>query len=264
MKRIIYHVTFIVVYMAFICTAQAQTDTIRVKDKKLLTGVLKPGLKQYMVYRQIPEKNKNLNISLWTREIKTGIHKNEPVFIVTQYWYAADTLQYRHITSVNRRSDFSPVYHLETIGPKTKAFNWYNDTVKGADTVAVNVAKGFTQALAMPVYNWNLDIETFEMLPLAAGKSFAIPFYDAGTQPPKYVVYQVAGSEVLNLFGSVKTDCWKLVTKGEFNGRKYTQTFWITKKTHEFLKEEDAFNGTYRYKIKLPGNTPNILPLFKQ
>jgi hypothetical protein len=38
----------------------------------------------------------------------------------------------------------------------------------------------------------------------------------------------------------------------------YSETFWISKKGHEFLKEEDTSVGLFRYKIKMPGMTPDL------
>ncbi len=240
-----------------------KVDTIT-PGKSLLVKQLKPGLKQYMVYFQMPARSKSMNVSLWVRNVESITSGGQSVYRTTQHWYGADTNQYRHIISINNASDFSPVYHEETVGSKTKAYNWSAKKVTGTDTLNANLAKDFNVDLTFPVFNWNLDIETFEMLPLAAGKVFAIPFYDAGTVPPAYVIYKVAGSEVLSLFGNEKVDCWKLVQEGDYRGNKFTQTFWISKKTHEFLKEEDVFNGGYRYKVKLPGNAPDVVTRFKR
>jgi hypothetical protein len=143
------------------------------------------------------------------------------------------------------------------------AYNWSATKIAGADTVATNTKKDFALVFTDPAFNWNLDIETFEMLPLAAGKTFAINFYDAGKTPPKYVLYKVTGSEVITLLDNTKTDCWILRQEGKApNGSTYTQTFWISKKGHEFLKEEDKFSGMYRYKIKMPGAAPDLMKRF--
>jgi hypothetical protein len=251
----------ITLFQAKLTHAQ-KIDTI-LPGKDLLVKQLKPGLKQYMVYVQMPARNKSMNVSLWVRNVERIATGEQAVYRTTQHWYGADTNQYRHIISLNNASDFSPVYHEETVGSKTKAYNWSAKKVTGADTLNANLAKDFNLDLNFPAFNWNLDIETFEMLPLTAGKIFAIPFYDAGTVPPAYVIYKVAGSEVLSLFGNEKVDCWKLVQEGDYRGNKFTQTFWISKKTHEFLKEEDAFNGGYRYKVKLPANAANVVARFK-
>ncbi|AYL97643.1 hypothetical protein [Mucilaginibacter celer] len=240
----------------------AQVDTIRVQDKRLNTANLKPGLKQYMVYFQNAKDNHSLKFWLWLRDINLESRNGEKVFTVTQHWYGNDSTSYRSIYSVNKAADFAPVYHAETIGKKTKAFNWFADRVVSADTTANNEAKNFKFDFPFANFNWNLDIETFEMLTLAEGKSFAIPFFEAGMPAPLYVLYKVTGSEVITTLDGNKVDCWKLYNESDYNGRHFTETYWISKKKHEFLKEEDAFGGGYRYKVKMMGAAVNLLPRF--
>jgi hypothetical protein len=164
--------------------------------------------------------------------------------------------------SLNKASDFSPLYHKERFKDETKAYNWYTDKVRGADSVTQNLQKDFSLDFKTPNFNWNLDIETFEMLPLASGKTFFINFYDAGLNPPEYVDYKVIGGEVLVTLDNQKIDCWKLYHEYEYQGTPASQTFWISKKDHEFLKEEDLFKGSYRYKIKMMGAAPDLLQRF--
>jgi hypothetical protein len=243
-------------------SAVAQVDTIRLKDKRLNTSALKPGMRQYLVYFQMPQSPKTLRYWFWLRNTQVQKRNGESVFVTTQNWYGSDTASYRAVCSVNRVSDFSPVYHSETVGGKNKSFNWSADKVTGADTVAVNTQKNFVINYTDPCFNWNLDIETFEMLPLAAGKIFVIHFYDAGLGNPNYVKYTVTGSEEIRTYDNQKIDCWKLYTESDFKGQRATQTFWISKKGHEFIKEEDVFPGGYRYKIKMPATAVDLLPRF--
>lgn len=246
----------------FAMAAHAQTDTILLNDKRLNTAVLKAGLKQYLVYFQDPKKKTNLRFSLWLRNIQLQNRNGEKVFTVTQHWFGSDTTSYRYIYSINKAVDFAPLYHSETIGTKTRAYNWSPYKITGADSVAQNLQRSFSLDFSLPNFNWNLDIETFEMLPLARGKTFAINFYDAGLDPPAYVNYQVIGSEVIQTIGNEKIDCWKLATEGDYKGTHYSETYWISKKDHEFLKEEDSFNGIYRYKIKMPTHAPDLMERF--
>jgi len=240
---------------------EAQIDTIRLTDKRLNTGYLKPGLNQYLVYFQTTAKKKSLGFWFWLRDIKTETRNGEKVFTINQHWFGNDTLSYRAVYSINRQTDFAPIYHAETAHGKFSAYNWSNDKITGADTVAGNAQKNFSLGFSLPNFNWNLDIETFEMLPLSEGKTFAINFYDAGLDPPAYVNYKVVGSEVLVL-NDEKVNCWKLSTENDYKGNHYTETYWISKKAHEFLKEEDTFNGGYRYKIKMPVYAPNLMSRF--
>ncbi|MFI5161667.1 MAG: hypothetical protein ACHQHN_10345 [Sphingobacteriales bacterium] len=258
MKRIL----FVAISCLISLSLYAQNDTIRLQDKRLKTSVLKPALNQYLVYFQNPKTPKTLRFWFWLRDIKLEERNGEKVFTITQHWYNTDTATYRYIYSVNRASDFAPIYHAETIGAKTKAYNWGPDKITGADTVVQNLQKAFSLDFKLPNFNWNLDIETFEMLPLAAGKTFVINFYDAGLSPPEYATYKVIGSEIINMLNNQKVDCWKLFSEGDGNGTHYTETYWISKKNHEFLKEEDSYNGMYRYKIKMPGAAPDLMQRF--
>ena len=249
MRSIIY-ITLLLIHLFLAAFAHGQADTIRPGKGHLMTEILKPGLRQYLVYFQNPRKADRLGFWYWMRDIKIDTKDGKQYFAISQHWYGGDSLSYRQAYSLNRRSDFAPIYHSEMVRGKTKAYDWSGQGITGADTVA------FTA----PNFNWNLDIETFEMLPLAAGKSFLINFYDAGLEPPKYVLYTVTGSEELTVMNGEKIDCWMLFTKGESPRGPYTETYWISKKTHEFLKEEDDFGSMYRYKVKMPGMAPDLLP----
>lgn len=254
-------------FVLLLCTSFtvfAQTDTITADNHKLITAQLKPGLRQYLVYFQVPKQPKMLKLSLWLRNITVEKFNGEDVLVTTQHWYSPDTASYRTFRSINKKADFSPVFHEEKAGEKLKAYNWGAAKITGADTIANNMAKDFSLNFEHANLNWNLDIETFEMLPLAAHKNFAIYFYDAGLTPPAYVIYKVIGSETVNLNDNKSIDCWKLFTEGKIpNGGPYTETYWISKKNHELLKEEDFYNGMYRYKIKQPGIAQNLLQRFK-
>jgi len=241
--------------------AAQHTDTLRVGDRRLQTARLKPGTRQYLVYFQSPAKPKMLSFWLWRREVQVARHQDTPVFRIAQHWYGADSSSYREVTSLVRATDFAPLYHAETINGQLKAYTWNATGIAGADTVAGNQVKAFQQVFQQPAFNWNLDIETFELLPLAAGKRFVIPFYDAGSKLPTYVLYTVTGTEVLTVPGGKSVACWKLVTEGLTPAKApFKQTFWISQRGHEFLKEEDQYpGGLSRYKIKT-STVPEAFP----
>jgi len=247
-------VVFCSCYLIMLSTAFAQTDTIRLPGKSLNTSYLRPGMNQYLITIVNRQSPKSLFTWYWLRDIRLTRRNGVPVFTISQRWLAPDTMYYRSVYSVNRQSDFSPLYHSETVRGKINAYNWSAGQIAGADTVKGNTKKDFKLNFSSPNYNWNLDIETFEMLPLAAGKVFAINFYDAGLEPPAYVIYKVIGSEMIS-YGNRKVDCWKLFTQGISRQQTYTETYWISKSDHEFLKEEDDYgNGMHRSKIKMPLN----------
>ena len=236
----------------------AQADTVYPGSQHLHTGFLKPGLNQYLVFHQWPQHNKMLLFQYWVRDISIEKKDGMEVFAIREYWYTADSNEYRTFLSLGSVKDFTPLYHSATSSGKMAAYDWSNTGIEGSDTVSGNTRKDFHLAFDRPNFNWHLDIETFEMLPLAPGKTFVINFYDAGLTPPAFVTYKVTGSEILRTLDNRQVACWKLETSGSYNGKSYTQTFWISQKEHEFLKEEDAFDGRLRYKIKLPVLTPDI------
>ena len=246
----------------FCLSARAQVDTIRLQDKRLATSVLKPGLNQYLVYFQGVKDKKTMRFWFWLRDIKIEDRNGEKVFAITQHWFGNDTMSYRYVYSVNKLADFAPIYHKEIVKGLARAYNWTGDKIAGADSVADNTTKDFSLDFKLPNFNWNLDIETFEMLPLAKGKTFAINFYDAGLEPPQYVKYQVTGSEVIATLDGQKADCWKLFTEADHNGKYYSETYWISKKNHEFLKEEDSYPGGYRYKVKMLASATDLMQRF--
>jgi len=261
-KRLYFLLLFLLSLMS--ATASTQADTIGLKNKLLNTAFLKPGLKQYLVYSQDPEKDKSLGFWFWLRDIRISEHNGEKVFATTQHWYGSDSSSYRTIYSLNKTLDFSPLYHSETVHGKIKAYNWFTNKIVGADSVINNAEKNFSLNFSASNFNWNLDIETFEMLPLSAGKSFVINFYDAGLDAPAYVIYKVIGSDMLSTLDNHIVGCWKLFTEGDSKGIHYSETYWISKKNHEFLKEEDYYNNTYRYKIKLPAAAVNLMARFNK
>jgi len=244
--------------------SSAQADTIIPGNNRLVVSALNPGLRQYLVYFQNPKTPGRVQYFwLWMRELTRETSGGEKVIAIRQHWIGRDSVSYRTYFSLNAAKDFAPLYHAESAGNKINAYNWSTTGIRGADTVAGNMKQGFALDFTTPNFNWNLDIELFELLPLAKGKQFAINFYDAGLSPPKYELYKVIGSEIITTLNNKKVDCWKLNTTGtSATGITYSETFWISKKEHEFLKEEDAFNGGFRYKVKLPGLAPDIMKRF--
>jgi hypothetical protein len=238
--------------------ASAQTvDTIGWGHAALNTAYLRPGLHQYFIYMGDTATRKTLMFWYWIRQIDKVDVNGQPSFRIAQHWIGQDTNMYREVYSLNKAADFSPIYHEEIKRGKAYAYNWGDKKITGADSVWGNAAKDFSLDFTRPNLNWNLDIETFEMLPLGAGKAFAINFYDAGLDPPQYVVYRVSGSEVIQTLNGARVDCWKLMTEEDARNMHFTETYWISKQDHEFLKEEDRYGSGFRLKLLMPETTPD-------
>ncbi len=238
---------------------ERNTDTVRPGKGLLETHLLKPGLRQYLVCFRDLKNDRQLGFWYWLRDIRQEKRNGREVIVIAQRWYGSDTNAYRVVVSINDAADFAPVYHRELARGKTSAYDWKPTGIVGADSVEGNSRKGWSLTFSEPNFNWNLDIETFELLPLEPGKSYLINFYDAGLDPPQYVRYTVKGSEMLTMLDGARTDCWKLYTEGKDpRGGSYSETYWISKKEHEMLKEEDQYGSISRFKIRMPAMTPDV------
>lgn len=225
---------------------QAQTDTIRVADNRLLMKNLKPVSRQYLVYRQKGENGTKKQLSVWQRNVEI---KNNQV-LINQKWFGGDTIT-RQLYSVCELQNFRPMYHYaKNFRSGVEAFNISGTKTLGADSVANNGRKDFSNTWKAPFFNWELDMETFALLPFKPGKKFVIPFYHPGSSTgPAFYTYEVIGEEKLTLGHDKPKDCWQL--KINYSDKNYA-VFWIDKKQKEVVKMEELYNGWHRYKILLP------------
>jgi hypothetical protein len=229
-------------------SAMAQPDTVRVTSKHINTKHLKPGTRQYLVTISNPKNPGILSQSLWNRDIRFEQVQGKERMVIRQHWIGADTLSNRTIESVMEK-DFTPIFHTSTSVRGTAAFNFAPDKITAADTARTNPWRKFVMPTPEPTYNWELDMEFFESLPLKANTVFLINFYHPGSKTgPQAYAYKVTGSEKLPTINNQTIDCWLL--RIDYSPENYG-IFWVTKKTHEVLKMEEQFNGITRYKVKL-------------
>ncbi|PRY14269.1 hypothetical protein CLV24_10479 [Pontibacter ummariensis] len=236
--------------------AVAQPDTVHVSANTLRMKQLKPGLRQYVVTIQRPDKPGVLNQSLWNRDVRFENYKGRERLVIRQNWVGTDSTVNRKIFSICEKN-FSPIYHTSTSFRGTAAFEFQQGQVVGSDTTRNNAFKGFQVPSPEQAFNWELDLEFFEALPLKANTVYSINFYHPGSKPgPSEKLYQVVGSEKIPTSSSTQTDCWKL--RIDYDKGNYAM-FWISKKEHEVLKMEESFNGVIRHKVKLSTTAGNYI-----
>jgi hypothetical protein len=227
----------------------AQIDTINITRNDLVTSQLKEGVHQYLVFFENAKKKKILSYWLWTREVKLSKLNNEAVIEINQKWLSSDTAAYREVYSVSRQRNFSPLYHMVKSPKGTEAFTFTDKEVVATDTVNGNKLKDFRKAFITPPLNWELDLEIFSTLPIRKeGQRFIMNFYHPGGSEPAFYEYKVIGIEKITVADGDKVDCWKL--KIDYNADAWA-IFWISKKSKEVLKMQEAYKGNYRYKVKL-------------
>ena len=117
------------------------------------------------------------------------------------------------------------------------------------DTVKNNTISDFDLALEVPTYNWEIDIETYSLLPMKDGYKAVMNFYHPGaTTPPKYYMLEVEKSEKLMLPNGDHIDCWVLFT--DYGGTQPSR-FWYTMKDQNFIKMEGQYGKVAIRKSRL-------------
>jgi hypothetical protein len=232
-----------------LASAQPAADTIRAGQFNL--KYLPSGTQNYLVYIKTKEGVKK-NIWLWERSTSREKFHGQDAIVIRQQWTTSDTgFNSRQIFSAVNEKDFTPVYHTAS-NPKTgkEAYNFHTNEIVTADTVTDAGKKDFKMPITEPSFNWELDLETFPLLPLKEGKTFVINFYHPGSKGgPAWYNYSVTGSEKITTVNGQGIDCFKLYT--EYANNRGNSTWWLSKKTHEVLKMEEHFGPVTRYKLRL-------------
>ena len=228
--------------------AQPGADTIRAGYFDM--RYLPKGKQSYLVYIQTPEGLKR-NIWLWERDTRKETWNGREMILVRQQWTSSDTgFNSRQLLSVCNPRDFSPVYHYAVNAKSVEAYQFLADRITTADTVEKVSRKGFSMPLSETAFNWELDLETFPLLPLKPGKTFVIRFYHPGSpSKPDWYSYTVTGTETIPTVDGQQVDCYTLFTA--YPNNRGSSTWWLSKKTHEVLKMEEKFGSITRYKIRL-------------
>lgn len=244
----------IIILLLVSFSVKAQVDTVYNLNSKLIKKYLKPSSNQYLVFIQRKGDPRQTYTYIWSRDVKFVNKKGKDLVEIEQKWYASDTTRNRYVYSLMNANDFSPVYHYTTLNKSIEAFDFYDDKIKGSDSIASNTKKDFNLALVHPMLNWELDLETFPLLDLKAGKRFAINFYHPGAKgEPKLYEYKVVGEENLGVIEGGTVACWKL--RIDYSEKSWA-IFYISKKGREVLRMDEDFGGGVRYKVKLSNAVP--------
>ncbi|MTI32102.1 hypothetical protein [Xanthovirga aplysinae] len=231
----------------------AQVDTVTFDNGMLKMKHLPFGKNYYLVYNQGSKDGPKYNFYLWERDLQKKEVKGIPSIVLDWVWQFPDSTKVITKKMVVKADNFAPdseKVNYSTHFGKGRSYRQTilfeeNKVVSSADTLEHNTKK-IQQPFKEKPFNWELDMETFSMLPLGKGKKFAINFYHPGGSAPAYYTYEVVGEEKLQLNGK-NVDCWLLKT--EFEKGKGYAIWWLDKKSHLTYKMEEKFGELYRYKI---------------
>lgn len=259
-NTIVSRFVFILFFVASVF-AQRKPEILIIQAKDLDLKNIKSGNYSYLVYTKKTKESGAENLSLVNIKVETKQHNGKPVIAISQSWEDAETPFHRAYTLLSA-ADGSTLYHqtfFKQVGIDMKFdFETRKMTMEGepAETIKQRfeqfkafVEAGFQKSFNTYNLNWHSDLIIFQMFPYKENRTFRVNFYDPGAAEPKIAEYVVTGSDKMRDSSGDNIDCWTM----EYRSEKFksVQKFWISKRTREVLKEEDSFDGTYRFKLKL-------------
>jgi hypothetical protein len=156
--------------------SNAQVDTIHAKNNKLALYKLKEETVNYLVYFVDSVTKKRTVGDLWQRRTQFANFKNQPAVVFTWNWMRNDSI-YATIINICDRKTLAPIYrHGSYKGRGVMAYDYREGLMVPSDTIPNNLAikKGNT-VLSLPVLSWELDLETYALLPIKkVGQKFDI------------------------------------------------------------------------------------------
>lgn len=246
-------------------SAGVNGDTMRVKASDLDIKGLQTGNYNYLIIFQNALDSPAKGMTFVRMSVERGVYHQKPAITIRQQW-DRDSVIHRAY-SVFDAGNFATLLH-DTYWSRlgySMVFDFEARTFDSKmvlrsipDSIRASAEKELAGSLGAYNLNWHDDLVIYSMLPYKESRTFVINYYDPGFGAPQEVSYTVTGSDWLVNRGGDKIDCWVLSHSEEGATEKY----WISKKGHEVLKEEDHIlrTGLYRFKYKLgvAGSGPEI------
>ena len=238
-------------------TAQADTMRLSVGEPLPRFSLITPGAHHYLRYL-VNKDGSRQAVDIWDRRVSFEPKPDGrgPAMHIHQRWDRADKSSVLIQDSWFDPGTFKPLTHVrdtEKAGQTTLwGFRFTDSAVVGLPNLAGNQRASFSMPQSEPHYNFEYDMELLQTLPLAAGRTFDIPFYDAGidSKPDRYR-FVVAGSDRLMGPEGRAIDCW--VVTADYNTGEVQSRFWFAKKGQLMLREEEVRDdGSILLKVLLP------------
>lgn len=228
-------------------TVAQEIDTIRVGEPFQRYGQLEFGSYQQVTFTEL---NGEVRFPVLKTIRVEEVELNDRTYLAIRHdWSSGKPDMNGSFDYLCEPETLRPVQHIRKT-PKngTEAFAFYENQVTSLDTVADNSLSDFAVPLSVPTYNWEIDLETYSLLPMREGYRAVMNFYHPGGSPPGYYLLEVKGTEQLALPGGQMLDCWVLFT--DYGGRQPTR-FWYTKGTQQFIKMEGQYQHLKIRKVRL-------------
>lgn len=196
---------------------------------------LKDGSRTYIRYR-IRKDGVSKSVDLQVKTIKREEQVGSKQLRISQHWQTA-TASLR-LESLFEIGTLKPLTHeriRERVGKITKeGFRFLDEKVVGLEDMPDNSRSGFEIAAPQRPFNFEVDLETLQALPLSKGAEFRIPFYHPGGPAPAHYTFKVVGEETVK-FGGADLQCWIVST--DYNQPEKPQgKFWIEKRSQTVVR----------------------------
>ncbi|MBF2707988.1 DUF3108 domain-containing protein [Flavobacterium soyangense] len=253
MNNLIKKITSTFIILLTVMVNAQRKDTLCIRPENLVFKNIKTGNTSYVVYNKKTKESPSERITLIKINVASITHNNTPAIAILQQW-DRDTILHTSKT-IFKLSDFSTLDqksywkrlgYASDFNFETKSINYEG---KIPDSVKVKSFEIFDKSFEKYNLNWHSDLVIFTLLPYKENRTFKINFYDPGFGKPEEVFYAITNVEsLLNPYGK-KVKCW--VMEHKIGLKNDYQKFWISQESNEIVKEEDYFNGSYRYKLKV-------------
>jgi hypothetical protein len=220
-------------------TAGAAITPVLVGQPLARFANIKPGVHRYLRFRQAGDTVRVADV--WTREVRFEDRDGQRRLHIVQHWDGAGaTPSDRQLDSWFEVGTFRPLTHIRRTQKdgvaKVEGYDFKPDRIVGLKDLPDNAAKDFEVASPQPSFNFETDMEFIQALPLAAGYEASIVFTHPGGGPPAAYLFKVVRSEVLDLPGGGKVDCW--VVTADYNHPEMPVTrFWFAKGSQVMIKQ---------------------------
>lgn len=234
--------------------AHAETAQLNVGQALARADLLKPGVHRYLRYTV--KDGQRATRDIWSRHVVYEQVDGKRQLRITQRWDAVgEKPSLRLQDSRFEAGTFRPLMHIDEAtreGKTRKAgYRYSGNDVIGIADMPDNDKKDFAATSSEPAYNFETDIEFLQTLPLAAGYTVSIPFYDPGLSPAARYVFKVAGEGQVAGADGRTIDCWIVTT--DYNRPGYESRFWFAKQSQVMIRQESPMpDGGLLVKTLLP------------
>lgn len=233
-------VAFVMLALSSAALAGSGALTINANNGRLLVQRLAAQTATYVVYLTDSKTGRIEYSDIWERRLSFSPDGTQVV--LDWKWFRAGDLV-RSVTAVADRKTFAPVSESAS-SPKRGDVRF---EFRGANLIR---SDGAPVPMAEPVFNWEMDLELFALLPIEAiGQTFDIALVDPFEAKPSYKRYAVAREEALSV-DPRQAGIATWVLRIEYSPDSWAE-FWIAKNSHQVLKMVELYAGKYRYKVRL-------------